>query len=131
MDDIDLFMAQGGGSGSSDASFAADTNFTNLDDGALISGAYPLVSDQTHSGNADTLNKLGSAISDPNLARNLGSAVGSIEKQIQGFSGQFNAAKNATATGNSLSTWWMYASTTDKLMVGLAVLGIVVVLVKE
>lgn len=61
-------------------------------------------------------------------ARDLGTAVGTIKRDFKTAGAQYRNAENAASTGNSLSTWWQYASTTDKLMVGLAVVAIIVAL---
>lgn len=64
-------------------------------------------------------------------AKNLGTAVGTIRKDVKDAKGNYTKAQAAAYSGNSLGTWWQYASTTDKLMVGLGVAGILVVLLKK
>lgn len=61
-------------------------------------------------------------------ARDVGTAVGTLQRDLKGASGQYEQARSSAASGNSLGTWWQYASTTDKLMVGLAVVAIFVAL---
>lgn len=90
----------------------------------------PLQTDLTYQSASSTLQKLGS-IDYSKLATSVGTAVGTIEKEIKQIGPNYNAAQQAASSTNPLSglaTWWQYASTTDKLMVGLAVLGIVVAL---
>lgn len=64
----------------------------------------------------------------PATARSLGTAVGTAKHDLHQAQANYTAAEHAASTGNGLSTWWQYASTTDKLMVGLAVVGIFVAL---
>ncbi len=72
-----------------------------------------------------TVQLLGSAST---VARDLGTAAGQISAQVKGAPAAFQKGYNATATNNKLSTWWQYASTTDKMMIGLAVVAILVAL---
>lgn len=101
------------------ASQAASANNALFGDG----NSPPVVSDNTNQAAPSILQLLGGAA---NTARDVGTAVGTIQRQIQGVGPAYQAGYNASSTGNSLSTWWQYASTTDKLMVGLAVVGIIV-----
>lgn len=125
MDDFDVFMTD------PTTSFVSPPPLSNADIVSLagdnnsppVQASYnpPLIgSDQQ---------KLGSGISLPNIAQlgtDVGTAVGTIQRQAAQAKANYNAAQGAAASGNSLSTWWLYASTTDKLMVGLAIVGIIV-----
>ena len=64
------------------------------------------------------------------IARDAGTAAGQIRRDLSGARGNFNRAYNATASGNPLATWWQYASTTDKLVVGLAAVTLVIMVVE-
>lgn len=88
----------------------------------------PVVSDVTPQRDSSILQLLGSI---GQQARDLGTALGTAKHDISNAKANYNAAYNNAAAGNSLGTWWMYASTTDKLMVGLGVAGILVVLLKK
>jgi hypothetical protein len=88
----------------------------------------PLVSDTTMQRDSSLLQILGSIGS---TARDLGTAVGTVKRDFEGAKDAYGQAYRNASTGNSLGTWWQYASTTDKLMVGLAVAGILVVLLKK
>ncbi len=71
------------------------------------------------------LQKIG-AIDIGQTARDLGTAIGTIKRQIGTADDEFKTARDNAASGNKLGTWWQYASTTDKIMVGLAALGVAV-----
>ena len=88
----------------------------------------PVVSTQTAAGAASALQILGSA---GKLATQAGTAVGNIQKQLASVGPNFNNARVAASSTNplsGLSVWWQNAPTTDKLMVGLAIVGILVAL---
>ena len=98
----------------------------SLPDIKILSGdgnSPPVQSDDSGQIASTALQKLGS-IGD--TARDLGTAIGTFRRNISGAGAQYRAAQDAAYNGNSLSTWWQYASTTDKLMVGLAVVAILV-----
>lgn len=79
----------------------------------------------------DTLqNLMGSIGSIGQTARDLGTAVGTIERDIKGAGTEYQTARNNAKTGNKLGQWWDYAPTTDKVMVGLAAAGLVLVVVQ-
>lgn len=84
-----------------------------------------VVSDTSGQTSSSPLQLLGSVGS---TARDLGTAVGTLQRDLKNAGKNFSNARNAAANGNSLSTWWQYASTTDKMMVGLAALAILVAL---
>jgi len=88
----------------------------------------PLVSDTTPARDSSLLDLLGSIGS---TARDLGTAAGKIVKDVKGAKTEFQTGYDNAKAGNSLGTWWQYASITDKLMVGLGVAGIAVVLLKK
>jgi hypothetical protein len=64
-------------------------------------------------------------------ARDVGTAVGTVQRAIKQAPAQYKAGQQAAVQNKPIMQWWQYATTQDKLMVGLAVLGIVVVLVKR
>lgn len=72
----------------------------------------------------DLLGSIGST------ARDLGTAVGMTKRELSTVDDKFKKARDAQESGNSLSTWWQYTSTTDKVMIGLAAAGLVLVLYK-
>lgn len=147
MDDIDLFMAQGGGSGSADASFVYTPNpvpFVNSDVNSLLgNGSLPVVSTVTQQNSSAGLNMTGSgaasgnmltsitSILNPQTATALGVAVGNAEKTLAQIKTGFTSGVAAGSNTNPLATWWLYASTTDKLIVGLAAVTLVVMLMQE
>ena len=90
----------------------------------IVADPLPVQSDAT-AAKATPLQLLGSI---GTTARDLGTAVGKIQRDMRTASENYRQARDAAASGNSLSLWWQYASTTDKLMVGLAVVGIIVAL---
>lgn len=111
---------------------AETARLDRLDDAAELGGdgnSLPVQSDTTYQANPNPLQILGSI---GTTARDLGTAIGSIKHDISTAGAQYKAGYNATSQGNSLQTWWLYASMTDKLMVGLGVAAIVAMfLVKE
>lgn len=105
-----------------DLGYATDRDLTVLQgDG----NSPPLQSDNSPQSSSSVLQLLGSI---GTTARDVGTAVGTVQKQFKDASVNYNQARTNAAGGNKLGTWWMYASTTDKLMVGLAVVGIIVAL---
>lgn len=95
-------------------------------EGAAGSGAtFPVQTDTTAQSIPSVTQILGSA---PTVARDVGTAIGDTQRQLGSLGKIFSGARSNAASGNGLGTWWAYASTTDKLMVGLAVVGIVVAL---
>lgn len=104
-------------------------------DELLGNGSSPPIQSDTDFSNAapTILQKLGS-FDLTGVARDLGAAVGNVERQLSTVDDEFKMARTNVATGNSLGTWWQYATTTDKIMVGLAAAGVLVAvyaLVKE
>lgn len=101
------------------------SDIANLE-GAPGSGAsFPVQTDTTSQFTPTLTQMLGSA---PTVARDVGTAIGNTQRQLGSLGGIFSSARSNAASGNGLATWWAYASTTDKLMVGLAVVGILVAL---
>lgn len=139
-------------SGNYDGSNYSDTNnssFSNADDNVsmspynsdvLVEGDgtldfVPTITDSPQVASnggygATGTNLLGDAASliqnAPNIGKQLGTAVGTAQNNINKGITNFQTAQSAAASGNNLSTWWQYASTTDKLMIGLAIVGILV-----
>ena len=64
------------------------------------------------------------------LARDVGTAFGTLRRQVSTAGSDFRSASGNASRGNSLGTWWQYASTTDKLVVGLAAVTVVLMMVK-
>lgn len=75
-------------------------------------------------------NIMGAVGSVGQTARDIGTAVGTIERDIKGASQEYQTARNNAKSGNKLGQWWDYAPTTDKVMVGLAAAGLVLVVVQ-
>ena len=61
-------------------------------------------------------------------ARDVGSAVGSVRRSVREAKGQYSTAEKNAESSNKVGQWWQYSSTTDKLMIGIGVLGLVLVL---
>jgi hypothetical protein len=88
-------------------------------------------SDGPYTGWQNLLGSIGTTIQNaPKIGTALGTAVGNAEHNINQGVANYNHAQSAAASGNNLSTWFQNASTTDKLMIGLAVIGIIVALEK-
>lgn len=140
MDDIDAFLLNGDeGSGGSEAYF-------NMDSSSLGgNGSLPLVSDITTQMPAGSLNQtgsggspggvLGSILSEiqalPKQAASAGTLVGTIKSDLNQAKVNYAAGQTAASTNNSLATWWLYASTTDKLIVGLTAATVLIMLMKD
>lgn len=73
------------------------------------------------------LNKLGSI---GTIATQAGTAIGTAQRQISQAQGNYNAAKANASSGNSIGTFWLYASSTDKIMIVLAATAILITLGK-
>ena len=87
--------------------------------------------DSPYSGYSNIMGTVGDTIQNlPAIARSAGTAIGTAQYKIQQAQRQFSGARNAAANNNGIATWWAYASTTDKMMIGLAVIGIIIALEK-
>lgn len=85
--------------------------------------------DSPYAGAGNILGAIGSTIQNlPNIGRSLGTMVGTAENNANAAVANYNSAHAAAASGNKLSTWWQYASMTDKVMIGLAAVGILIAL---
>ncbi len=60
-------------------------------------------------------------------ARDIGTVVGTAERDIKSVSGEYQTARNNAKTGNRLGQWWDYAPTTEKVMVGIGLAGLALV----
>lgn len=94
-------------------------------------GGIPTVSDEPETSlytrAQDLLGSVGElARSATRTARDIGTAVGTIEREFDGAGDAYKEARTNARAGNGLGQWWQYASTTDKIMAGLAVVGIAV-----
>jgi hypothetical protein len=118
-------------SGNSDEFFNSETLVTG--DGDV--NAYPTISDNpqtptdgAYSGTTQNLlGSVGTVIANlPKTATAIGTAVGTAQHNIAQAGTNYTAAETAAANGNNVGTWWQYASNTDKAMIILAVVGIIV-----
>lgn len=89
---------------------------------------YPLVTFEPQSSErspfAGVLDLLGSI---GTTARDIGTAVGTIERAKDEASGEYQAARNAAKSGSVFGTMhqaWLYATPMEKTMVILGVLGV-------
>lgn len=64
------------------------------------------------------------------IARDIGTAVGEIRRAVTDTPKEYTRAVKNAERGNSLGQFWQYATPTDKMMISLAGLAVVVVLVK-
>lgn len=93
------------------------------------SQTFPTITDpgQRASGGAFTglANLLGSI---GTTARNVGTAVGSVQRDVRLAPQQYEAARQQAASGNRVGQWWNYSTGADKMtiLIGLAGLGLVV-----
>lgn len=101
------------------------------DDAIGLSGdnnSPPLQSDPGKAQTATILQLLGSA---PQLARDVGTAVGTVRRQVEAVGPAYNNAQIAAYHGGSLATWWQYETTANKAMILIGIAGIVVVLLTQ
>jgi len=93
--------------------------------------ALPTVStdmqNSNDSGFDSFLNKLGSI---GTTATQLGTAAGTAVRNVKQAETNYKTAYNNAATGNSIGTFWQYATPVEKAMIILAVVAIVVTLEK-
>lgn len=115
-----------------DNTYSAD--ITSYDDLPVLQGdgnSPPVQSDTMPQASRSVLETLGGMVGNiSQYARDLGTAVGQVQRDIKGADDAFKGARDAQLSGNNLSTWWQYTSTTDKVMIGLAALGVGLVLWK-
>lgn len=89
----------------------------------------PVISDTAESSKSSPFSGLGNILgSIGTTASNLGTAVGTAQRDIKNAQSNYSTAKNAAASGNSIGTFWLYATPTEKAMIILAAAGIAVVL---
>ena len=69
---------------------------------------------------------LGSIGSVAQSARDVGTAVGTVQRDIDNAGKTYNNARVNARTGNSAAQWWNYSNPTDKMMIVLAALGVAV-----
>lgn len=69
-------------------------------------------------------NWLGSLGTIRETARDLGTAVGTIQRDLKGAQGEYTKARTNASTGNAAGQWWAYASPMDKAMLGIAAVGL-------
>ena len=63
-------------------------------------------------------------------ARDVGTAVGTIRRELKGIPQSYERAASNAYTGNKVGTFWQYASPTDKAMIILAIVAIGVTVYK-
>lgn len=122
-DDLDPF---------SDANYSApETPVFNSDilvEGRDNGSVLPVVSDTSQYSTSSPFAGIGNVLgSIGTTARDLGTAVGTAQRTVADAKNNYTTAKNAAASGNSISTFWLYATPTEKAMIILAVAGIAVV----
>ena len=106
----------------SSSGFQADQSVTGDSQTMPTQSDSPQVAGPSWSGIHNLLGAIGTT------ARDLGTAVGSVKNAANTAKGQYNTAQQNAASGNKLGQWWQYSSTTDKIMVGIGVAGLVLVL---
>lgn len=123
--------------------YSADADAYGVSSDAVLTGdanTPPVISTAPATASAGVFNTvqslLGAIGTVGQTAQNLGTAVGTAQKQIStagkqlsGATTQYTQARTAAATGNKFEQWWLYSSTSDKLMVGLAAVGVVVAII--
>lgn len=60
------------------------------------------------------------------IARDVGTAVGNAERARTAASQQYQTARTNARNDNKIMQWWQYSSTQDKVMAGLALVGVAV-----
>lgn len=87
----------------------------------------PVVSDKPAQGAFSSFRDLMGSVG--TIARDVGTTVGTVrrdlknaEDQIRGAAPEYRTAQRNAYTGNRVGQWWQYATMTDKVIVGLAVL---------
>ena len=92
-------------------------------------GAEVLTSDSPTSASDQGLNSITKLLgSIGTTARNLGTAVGTAKRDIKGAGAQYRAGEKAAERQSKVQQWWMYSTTNDKLVIGLAIAGIAIAL---
>lgn len=65
------------------------------------------------------------AVNASKIARDVGTAIGTLRREITAAPGAFSSAEKAAANNNKIQQWWLYSSPTDKLTVGIGLVGLV------
>lgn len=109
--------------------FQSDTAVQGAGDNTLpvVSAPQQTSIDSPWQGIGNVMGTIGSTYK---TARDLGTAAGTIKRDFESIKPAFDTAYKNAATGNSAGTWWQYASPTDKAMIALAVIGIVIAIGK-
>ena len=110
---------------------AAEANINGTQNSLpVISDSRQSSLDTPFSGLKNLMGSVGSVVKDiTGTARNLGTAVGSIQRDLTGAPNEFERSRKAAESGK-LGTWLNRASTTDKLTVGIGIVGIILLLRK-
>lgn len=121
-DEFDGYEVDSSGNIGADISgISAPENVTDIN---AVGGVVPTMSTTGQSGSPSLQQILGSL---GGMARDLGTAVGTVGRDIRGigpaYRGAYNNATNPSPQ-NRLSQWWTYSSTTDKLTVGIGLAGL-------
>lgn len=69
-------------------------------------------------------NWLGSVGSVREAARDLGTAVGTVQRDLKAAQGEYTTARTNAKAGDGLAQWWQFASPMDKAMLGIAAAGL-------
>src|SRR5262245_54619052 len=109
--------------------------FPVYDSDVLITGSPnqpPVISDTPETSVSSVLSSVKGILgSIGTTARDIGTAVGTARRDISLAGQQYRTAQQQAYSGNSLGQWWNYSTTQDKLVIGLAVVGILVVLLRR
>jgi hypothetical protein len=62
------------------------------------------------------------------LARNVGTAVGTVKRTVATAETEYKIAERNAESGNKLQQWMQYSSTQDKLTVGIGIAGLLFLL---
>ena len=111
--------------------FADDISMASAND-VTLTNTYPTLSTPMQSSaNSDygvnVTQILGSAVQ---TARDIGTAVGTVERTGRVAELEFKDARSNASSGNKIGTFWQYASSTEKAMIALAVVAIFITLNK-
>ena len=104
--------------------FEEPSQLAIMNNDAGIGTAVPTMSTPGQSGSPSLMQILGSL---GTYARDVGTAVGSVRRDITGAGRAYNTAYNQAANPtpqNKLAQWWAYSSMTDKLTVGIGIAGL-------
>jgi len=123
---LDQYNEWGNGGSMVSVGFESDVLVTGGND----PNAVPVVSSSPQTSQGSPFDSIVSILgSVGRTARDIGTAVGTARRDIATARKEYSVAEANARQGNALGQWWQYSTTQDKLVIGLALAGVIAVFV--